>query len=329
MIRRLTAVLALLLAVVPTISGQARKIFSLPDRMMSSSRIGKVSTISGPSVPLPDTSRISFPEGGSRFISEDIGFYEYLSGEGLDTDAVTLLRGRYVPSDTLDFLRGRELFSTRRWTQASELLARIPSSSAYWTESFFLDINSLVFLGQYDSAASKLATGEQAFSHSGGPYNELYAQQGAGLALLRNDKGNWLRYSGAFTYSDYTLEESERIMSEIAGSRFSGKRRHAGVAALLSGIVPGAGKVYAGRTGEGVASFLTVGSLAAITAENWNKHGLKDWRTIVAGGLCATFYLGNIYGSYISVSIEKDERTKAEDSLIIYHLHIPVRSNFR
>lgn len=329
MIRRLTAVLVLLLASVPTISGQARKIFSLPDRMMSSSRIGKVSTISGPSVPLPDSSRISFPEGGSRFISEDIGFYEYLSGEGLDTDAGTLVRGSYMPADTLDFLRGKELFSTRRWAQASELLSKVPSTSAYWTESFFYHVNSLVFLGQYGPAASEHASREKAFAYSGGPYNELYAQQGAGLALLRNDKENWLRYSSTFTYSDYTLEESERVMSEIAGSRFSGKQRHAGVAALLSGVVPGAGKVYAGRTGEGVASFLTVGSLAAITAENWNKHGLKDWRTILAGSLCATFYLGNIYGSYISVSIEKDERTKAEDSLIIYHLHIPVRGNFR
>lgn len=329
MIRRLTVVLVLLLATVPTISGQARKVFSLPDRMMSSSRIGRVSTISGPSVPLPDTSRISFPEGGSRYISEDLGFYDYLSAEGLDTDAGTLVRGGYVPSDTLDFLRGRNLFSTRRWAQASELLAKVPSTSTYWTESFFYNVNSLVLLGRYGSAASEHASREQVFAHPGGPFNELYAQQGAGLALLRHDKENWLRYSGAFTYSDHTLEESERIMSEIAGSRFSGKHRRAGVAALLSGLVPGAGKLYAGRTGEGVASFLTVGSLAAITAENWNRHGLKDWRTILAGSLCTTFYLGNIYGSYISVSIEKDERTKAEDSLIIYHLHIPVRGNFR
>ena len=329
MFRRLTAVLVLFLAVVPTMDGQAGKILSLPDRIMSSSRIGKISTISGPSVPLPDTSRISFPEGGSRYVSEDLGFYEYLSGEGLDTDAGTLVRGSYMPSDTLDFLRGKSLFSYRRWDQASELLSKVPATSAYGTESFFYRINSLVFLGRYDSAASEHSLREQTLEYQGGPYNELFAQQGAGLALLRHDKDNWQRYSSAFTYSDYTLEESERIMSEIALSRFSGKEKRAGVAALLSAVVPGSGKVYAGRIGEGVASFLTVGSLGAITAENWKKHGIKDWRTILAGSLCTTFYLGNIYGSYISVSIEKDERTKAEDSLIIYHLHIPVRGNFR
>jgi hypothetical protein len=98
---------------------------------------------------------------------------------------------------------------------------------------------------------------------------------------------------------------------------------------MASALVPGAGKVYAGRVGEGVAAFLTVGSLGAVTAENWSKHGMKDWRTIVSGALCATFYLGNIYGSYMSVSIERDERLAAENTLVLYHLHLPLRSIFR
>ena len=83
------------------------------------------------------------------------------------------------------------------------------------------------------------------------------------------------------------------------------------------------------NVGEGVAAFLTVGSLGAITAENWNRHGPKDWRTIVAGSLCAVFYLGNIYGSYLSVSIENNEHVAAENTAIVYHLHIPLRSIFR
>ena len=317
---RLTSVLLILLAVIPDVCGQVRDILSLPDRIMSSSRIGRTSTIEAPDVPVPDTSRISFPEKGSLGISKDFEFFKYLEEEGLDTDALTLVRGSFAPSDTLDFLRGKVLFSSRRWSQASELFSRIPLQSPFGQEAFFYRLNSLAYLGEYDFVDRPAGLSN---------HLELYALEGAGLALLRSDKEDWNRFSGNFTFSDHDLEESERIMSEIAASRFSGSRKRAGIAALASALVPGSGKVYAGRVGEGVASFLTVGSLGAITAENWNRHGLKDWRTILAGSLCATFYLGNIYGSYLSVSVEKDERAKAENAVILYHLHIPVRNSFR
>lgn len=327
MLRFLSTALAILLAVAPAALGQVRNILSLPDRIMSSSRIGRVSKIQYDPIPLPDTSRLVFPTGGTMSISKDFDFFNYLSGEGLDTDGRTLVCGNYAPSDTLDFLRGKVLFSSRRWSQSADMFALVPAASAFGTESFFYRINSLAYLGEYGRASEILSEAAGPFME--GPYKELYHQQGAGLALLRNDIEGWNRHSGGFTYSDYNLEESERIMSEIAVSRFGGNGKHAGLAALMSAVVPGAGKVYAGRFGEGAAAFLTVGSLAAVTGENWHRHGLKDWRTIVAGSLFATFYVGNIYGSYLSVSIEKDERTKAEDSLIIYHLHIPLRSTFR
>ena len=91
----------------------------------------------------------------------------------------------------------------------------------------------------------------------------------------------------------------------------------------------GLGKVYAGELSEGVAAFLTVGSLAAITAENWAKYGVKDWKTILFGTLGAVFYIGNIYGSYVSGSIHNNDLRNAQDTAILYHIHIPLRSVFQ
>ena len=312
------------------LSGQSRSILGLPDRIMSSSRIGKASQRPSLILPPPDTVRMTFPLGGARNVSEDIDFFNYLLDNELRQDAITLVQMPYKDSDTLDFIRAKVLFSDRKLSQAADLFSLVPLESRFGAESFSYRVVSLATLGRLDEASSLLSSGNIPAAFSGsGPYAELAALQRAGLAIMQGKEGEWRSDSALFSYRDYTLAEAERIVSEIGAGRFDAKRKHAGVAALASAVVPGAGKVYSGRLGEGVAAFLTVGSLGAITAENWKKHGGKDWRTIAAGSLCAAFYLGNIYGSYMSVSIERDERVASENALILYHLHLPLRSIFR
>ena len=327
--RRIHIIIFLLALSFPA-QGQVRGILGLPDRIMSSSRIGRVSAREVPAIPVADTSRIQFPKDGERNISEDYDFFNYLKDNDFRTDAKTLILGSYAPSDTLDFLRATVLFSDLKLAQASELFGRVPFDSPFGPESFYYQVVSLTSAGEYDKAYGLLSSPSirSRFSE-GGPYAELTALQAAGLSLLRGEEDEWLRHSSSFTFGDYALAESERVMSEIGQRRFGSKSKHAGVAALASAVIPGAGKVYAGRLGEGVAAFLTVGSLGAITAENWVRHGGKDWRTILAGSLCATFYLGNIYGSYMSVSIENNDRITAENTAIVYHLHLPLRTVFR
>lgn len=327
--RRLPFLIPLLVLTISA-QGQVRGILGFPDRVMSSSRIGKVSSREVPKVPEADTSRLQFPAAGEKPVSKDFDFFNYLIDNELGQDAKTLVLGSYAPSDTLDFLRAKVLFSDLKLHQASDLFGKVPSDSPFGAESFYYRVVSLTSAGEYDRAAGLLSSASiPARFSEGGPYAELTALQEAGLALLRGKEDEWTRRSSAFTYGDYALTESERVLSEIGQRRFSGKSKHAGVAALASAVIPGAGKVYAGRIGEGVAAFLTVGSLGAITAENWVRHGGKDWRTILAGSLCATFYLGNIYGSYMSVSIENNDRITAENTAIVYHLHLPLRTVFR
>ena len=326
MLRRRSVMLFLSLVLPFAASGQAGGILGLPDRIMSSSRIGRVSSANIPELQVRDTSSVDFPEGGTRWVSEDYPFFKYLSDNNLKQDALTLVSGAYAPSDTLDFLRAKVLFSESRFSTASRLFGKVPPSSAFGPEALHYRVVSLASNGDFKGAARTLdqnpySPGERGY--------ELSALQGAGIALLRADKEEWDRRSTCFTYGDFAMAESERILKEISSSLLSPSRKSPGIAAALSAVVPGAGKVYAGRLGEGVAAFLTVGSLGAITAENWCRHGLSDWRTIVAGTLCATFYLGNIYGSYMSVSVENDERIAAGHTVVLYHIHLPLRYIFR
>ena len=132
-----------------------------------------------------------------------------------------------------------------------------------------------------------------------------------------------------FTFSQYALSESERALQDIFDERYNGHTISPVVAAAASSVVPGLGKAFAGELAEGVAAFLTVGSLAAITAENWVRYGYKDWKTLLFGTLGAAFYIGNIYGSYVSVSIHNNDLRNVQDTAILYHIHIPLRSIFQ
>ena len=321
MTRRCRLLTLALLACLP-LSGQTviGNVLRFPDRLMSGSRIGQISQHRSATLPQWDFTEAVFAPDGTRPISADLDFLQHLRDNNLDADIHTLLLGSYAPSDTLSWLRGRSLFDQRRIAQAAQLFASIPDDSPFSAPARFHAVVANAYLGNYDPSRIPAAAG---------PYRELSVYQDGALALLRGDRAAWNAAQRGFSHEDYVLGEGERIMEDIARTRFDGHRKKAWAAGLLSAVLPGSGKIYAGRVGEGVSAFLTVGTLGVITAEQWKKHGAGSWQTLVAGSLCTFFYIGNIYGSYLSVSIENDERLTAENTLILYHLHIPLRSLFR
>ena len=104
------------------------------------------------------------------------------------------------------------------------------------------------------------------------------------------------------------------------------KKRSPYVAAALSALVPGAGKMYAGDIHSGAATLLTVGALAGIFAESFVKFGARDWKTISLGSVLGLFYLGNIYGSFLSVSIMENAVSDAHKATLLFNIRIPLHS---
>lgn len=96
------------------------------------------------------------------------------------------------------------------------------------------------------------------------------------------------------------------------------------LAGALSAVIPGAGKIYAGDLHSGVSTFLVVGALGAMTAESWVKLGIKDWRTISLASIFSLFYIGNIYGSYLSVSIIQNTMSDAHKATLLFDIRIPL-----
>lgn len=88
------------------------------------------------------------------------------------------------------------------------------------------------------------------------------------------------------------------------------KRKSPEMAALMSAIVPGSGKIYAGRTMDGAMTMLTLALTGWQAYEGFKDKGSHSVRGWIYGTMFATFYAGNIYGSAAAVKISNDVKIK-------------------
>jgi hypothetical protein len=91
-------------------------------------------------------------------------------------------------------------------------------------------------------------------------------------------------------------------------------------AACLSGIIPGMGKIYAGRYWDGFVSFLLVAANSWQAYRGFSKYGVNSAYGWTFGGLALGFYGGNIYGSVKAAqqyNLKRDENfIKATQSIL-------------
>lgn len=82
------------------------------------------------------------------------------------------------------------------------------------------------------------------------------------------------------------------------------------LAAGLSILLPGAGKLYGGKTKTFFQTFLLSAVYGVQTVESARKLGNAHPFTIVNAAVFSVFYLANVYGSYTGVIQLRKERKK-------------------
>ncbi|NOZ75766.1 MAG: membrane protein insertion efficiency factor YidD [FCB group bacterium] len=97
-------------------------------------------------------------------------------------------------------------------------------------------------------------------------------------------------------------EPDGRVIDPVVPDRAETKRHSPALAAALSAVVPGAGRVYAGRSFDGLMGFLTVALYYSMAKESTARgHPIRAgilWTGTV------TFYLGEIYGAWRSAKYD-------------------------
>lgn len=268
----------------------------------------------------------------NKFIKQDFDFASYLIGNNLKEEAITLIKeidsNTYSQDietkDSINFLKAWVLYSNKKLIDASVLFEKVNKASMLYPQTVFFNSISNAHLGNYEKADRILSD----FEDSLGNYSSIYNLEKAGLSLLKRDFNSFNYYKEKFTYDNFATSQEEKALEEIYNSFKSHKKKSPFVAGMLSALVPGLGKIYAGAYGEGVSSFLLIGSLGAITAENWIRNGVLNWKTLVFGTIGMVFYIGNIYGSISSVKIYYEDFNHQQNISILYNIHIPLRTFF-
>jgi len=265
-----------------------------------------------------------------RPFAEELRFAQYLSDKDAFEEAIYVLRQwqpDQLPGDQRDSLRfhlGWNAYRLKQLGLAARNLRAVTPASAYYPRAQFFGHYCLAFDGKVDSAYASL----ERLSFPDSVQAELQALELAGLALLKRDYATFARHQQRFTYRSYALTNEEKRLGQYADKLKAFPRKSMFLAGLYSAVIPGLGKVYAGKPKQGIAAFLPLLSLGLLTYEGLRKDGVRSARFIGFGSLFTLFYVGNIWGSALAVRVRRNEFNREYDNKILFDLHIPLRNLF-
>lgn len=247
--------------------------------------------------------------------------YEYAQME-IDRIDLALLDESW--RDSLIFLKGWVAYWQKDLDTAIKYLLRSDTANHFYEQARFY--------------AAICASNQQNISYSNqilynthltnNVHQSLRIFELSGNALLQNDLKTYDSLRVLNTNDYYALQEPQATMDKLAQDIKDFNPRSKFLAAAFSTVVPGLGKVYAGKYGEGISAFLITGLLGVVTWENYRNDGLTNWKTLVAGTVFTTYYIGNIWGSYFSVQMKRQEFYDQVHHQILINMHIPLRTIF-
>ncbi|MCX6350790.1 MAG: hypothetical protein NTX03_02900 [Bacteroidetes bacterium] len=158
-------------------------------------------------------------------------------------------------------------------------------------------------------------------------YKEFALVQYGVAMLLKKDYNRYDSVAKNFTYKNYALEKSEYSLNEKAAKLKGIKLKSPVLAGISSAIIPGLGKVYAGKPGQGIAILAMCATFGVQAWDGYRRHhDIRDPYFIAFGSMFGLFYVGNIVGSVYAAKNYNREKYEGLYSNIILDLHVPLRT---
>lgn len=222
--------------------------------------------------------------------------------------------------DSIYYYKGWSEYSLKELDMSSKSLMEVSLKSKLYEKSRLFAAYSNAHLGNYNQSKLVLSNLES---------SSIVSFQIAGIALLERDFVHFETIMNIVDTNMYYLSAQSQNLYAYSKKLKNHKYKSPILAASLSTIVPGLGKIYAGKTGEGISSFITCLGLGFVACEQNRKNGFRDYRTLIASSLFSLFYVGNIWGSYFTVLISENEFDDEYKNKILFNLHIPLRTFFK
>lgn len=275
------------------------------------------------------------PRSEIRFIQHLIdrqfwGDAIYVIEEFEENEPDWLNRNPHV-EDSLHFRAGWAAYNRERLQYAGNRFGKVsPASPDYYQAGFY---RSYLFahLSVHNSNPDYLKTAVRDLENLNPDreiLKELQSFELAGMALLQRDYERYAFHADKFTGDYFAFVDQQENLHEYHHQLSNTGGKSPFTAGLMSAIIPGSGKIYAGRRGDGISTFLQVAVFGSVFAESALNAGWQHPRTWISGGAFGLFYTANIWGSVVSVRITKEELYEQIDQQILLDLHIPLRSVF-
>ena len=188
-------------------------------------------------------------------------------------------------------------------TRYFELLLQKSSDDSTKQEGSFWLAYSYFLEDKFDSCLSLVSPAHGSSENS--PQNERTAFLLAAASVIAEPWKDLPMYPRSST-SKYPWQTLEQLKDQWAAA----PRKSPFLASLLSALVPGLGRVYGGKSIDGLFSLVAV-SLAVWQAyDGFSKDGTKSIKGWFVGTVGLTLYVGNVYGS--ALVVELSNRTMNE-----------------
>ncbi|SFC82564.1 hypothetical protein SAMN05421780_110110 [Flexibacter flexilis DSM 6793] len=229
--------------------------------------------------------------------------------------------------DSLFWGLGLAFFNQKILDSSAFYLQKIQPENPLYAQAHLLAGVDFAYQNQHTQATATIREVEK---HSTDSLVLALAQvEKSGVALLQRDfkkydslqQNSWAGQFYATSEPHESLEKSKLALQKV-------KKRSPLVAGLMSAIIPGSGKIYAGKRGQGISSLLQCVALGLPTYESYRKAGVKSARFIIYGSLFTAVYIGNIWGSSLSVQIKQQEMYDKIDNQLLFDMRIPLRNVF-
>ena len=222
------------------------------------------------------------------------------------------------------YYQGIGNYFLRQLDSAAGYFGQVQTQSPFYWKSRFYQSFSQAYQHQSSQAIQVLDSLAPDDSLLIGLRNFQYAA----LHLLEGDETAFERRSQQFKGRFYAFAQQEQSLATYHTAIRQQKKQSAFKAAALSALVPGLGKIYARRTGQGIAAFLQCLVFGVQAYEGYRKDGFQSTRFLVYGSIFGVFYVGNIWGSALAVRINRQEFQDKTHEQILFDMHIPLRTIF-
>lgn len=256
-------------------------------------------------------------------------FLEHLVNKGDYREAVYLIDKETciesgTRTDSINYFKGWAHYALKELETSSIALLSVSKSSPFYHKARFFAGYNYIFLSNYPKATTVF----EGLDNGNLIYTNLKDLQLSGIDILN---GKYLQAEQRLALINNTLSPLHDALNNlklINHEMLNHKSKSPLIAALLSAVVPGAGKFYAGRKGQAVSSFISTVGFGLIAWENYRKLGPTNAKTIVFGTAFAANYAANIYGSAMAVKVKENDYKNVMHQQVLFNLHIPLRNIF-